>query len=217
MFQDKTAIILTAICLLGACLSVFGEWKKSEVVRSVSKLTASTAFILLAAINGATDTHYGRLILIALVLSLFGDVFLLSVRSSFLLAGIAAFLLVHIAFAIAFASQSVDTKWFGIALVVLCAGSLAMLLWLWPHLAAFYKVAVCVYLAAITIMTALAIAVSVASGSPILAAAAIIFAASDVSVARDRFIERSIVNKVWGLPLYFVAQLMFASSVILYR
>jgi len=47
-----------------------------------------------------------------------------------------------------------------------------------------------------------------------LAIAALMFAASDVSVARNRFVARKIVNKVWGLPLYYAAQLLFATSIL---
>ncbi|MBP6003779.1 MAG: lysoplasmalogenase [Pyrinomonadaceae bacterium] len=217
MFQDNTTIILAAICLTGAVISVIGEWKKWEVTRSVAKLTASTAFVVLAGVNGAPGSNYGRLIMTALIFSWLGDAFLLSIRRSFLLAGIAAFLFAHVAFAIAFASQPINFTWLIIAFVVLIAASAAMMRWLWPNLEKFYKLAVPVYLIAISIMTALAVAVSAASGSWLLAAAAIVFAASDVSVARDRFIERSIANKAWGLPLYFIAQIMFAMSVLLYR
>ncbi len=88
---------------------------------------------------------------------------------------------------------------------------------MWGYLQSFYKVAVPAYLAAITLMTALAIAASAASKSPLIAIAAITFAASDVSVARDRFIAKDVVNKVWGLPLYYAAQIMFAISVLLFK
>jgi len=39
------------------------------------------------------------------------------------------------------------------------------------------------------------------------------FAASDISVARDRFVAPAFINRAWGLPLYYVAQISFALSV----
>jgi hypothetical protein len=39
--------------------------------------------------------------------------------------------------------------------------------------------------------------------------------ASDVAVARDRFVAPSVGNRLWGLPLYFVAQLLLAWTVTL--
>jgi uncharacterized membrane protein YhhN len=217
MDQVNISIILGTICLAGAVVSVVSEWRKWRAVRALSKMAASTAFVALALENGAAGSGYGRLILVALISSWAGDALLLSLRSSFLLAGIAAFLLAHAAFASAFASQLLDTSWLIIALLIFGVAALALLRWLWPHLETFYKIAVPVYLAAIMIMTSLAVAVSAASMSPIVAIGAITFAASDVSVARDRFIASGIANKAWGLPLYYAAQILLAMSVLLYR
>ena len=44
-------------------------------------------------------------------------------------------------------------------------------------------------------------------------AAAVAFLASDLFVARDRFVERDWRNRAVGLPLYYVAQLVFATLV----
>jgi len=46
-----------------------------------------------------------------------------------------------------------------------------------------------------------------------IALGAAMFALSDVSVARDRFVAKAFVNRAWGLPLYFAAQLILASTV----
>ena len=45
-----------------------------------------------------------------------------------------------------------------------------------------------------------------------LVIAAVMFAVSDIFVARDRFVSPSVVNRLWGLPLYYAAQLIFALS-----
>lgn len=217
MVYDNLTILLGTLCLASVTVHVISEWRKWQTARSISKLLASTSFVVLAVINGAADSSYSRLILLALVFSLVGDVLLLSLRSAFLLSGIIAFFFAHVLFAAAFGSQRLDTMWLIAALTVLVAAGLLVLRWMWRYLKSFYKVAVPVYLAAITLMTALAIAASSASGPPLLAIAAISFAASDVSVARDRFIAKSIVNKVWGLPLYYAAQILFAISVLLFK
>jgi hypothetical protein len=39
------------------------------------------------------------------------------------------------------------------------------------------------------------------------------FALSDISVARDRFVSKAFANRAWGLPMYFAAQLILASTV----
>jgi uncharacterized membrane protein YhhN len=40
--------------------------------------------------------------------------------------------------------------------------------------------------------------------------ASVLFFASDVFVAIDQFMQSDFTNKLWGLPLYFLAQLLFA-------
>jgi uncharacterized membrane protein YhhN len=217
MAYDNLTILLAAICLATVAVHVISEWRKWPTARALTKLLASTLFVVLAVVNGAADSSYGCLILFALVFCWVGDVLLLSLRSTFLLGGIVAFFVAHVLFASAFASQHLDQMWLIAALAVLAAAGLLFLRWMWGYLKSFYKIAVPVYLTAITLMTALAIAASAASGSPLLAIAAITFAASDVSVARDRFITKDIVNKVWGLPLYYAAQVLFAISVLLFR
>lgn len=177
-------------------------------------MAASSAFVILAFVNGAADSMYGRLILLALVFSWVGDALLLSLRNAFLLSGIAAFFFAHAAFAAAFATRPLDATWLAIALAILTLAAAAFLRWLWKYLKPFYRIAVPVYLAAITIMTSIAIAMSASSLSPLTAIGALAFTISDVSVALNRFVERKITNKVWGLPLYYLAQILFAISVL---
>ena len=57
-------------------------------------------------------------------------------------------------------------------------------------------------------MTALACAVTGAGGPSSVAAGAIAFTASDISVARDRFVQPGFANRAWGLPLYYLAQVL---------
>lgn len=127
--------------------------------------------------------------------------------------GIAAFALGHIAYGAAFLSLGVAPA--ALALGALAALPLIALAWrhLGPHLAGALRGAVAAYLAIVSAMAVLAIAAS-AHGAPLaLAAGGVAFAISDLSVARDRFVAASLVNRAWGLPLYFAAQLAIAWGV----
>ena len=42
---------------------------------------------------------------------------------------------------------------------------------------------------------------------------AVAFFLSDLAVARDRFVAKGWVNRVWGLPLYYFGQVLLATSV----
>ena len=66
-------------------------------------------------------------------------------------------------------------------------------------------------------MCAAATGSSRALGSLVPVVGAVCFMASDVAVARDRFVVRSVANRLWGLPLYYFAQLLMAWTVTLAR
>jgi len=64
----------------------------------------------------------------------------------------------------------------------------------------------------ISVMSALACGVSAAGGPWAVAVGALAFTASDISVARDRFVRHRFINRAWGLPPYYAAQLLLART-----
>ena len=95
--------------------------------------------------------------------------------------------------------------------------ALISLRWLWPHLDEF-----CWPVTFYTIIIATMVAASLIAAPPgnmamapywLVIAGALGFAISDLAVARDRFVAHQFSNKLWGLPLYYGAQLMLAASV----
>jgi uncharacterized membrane protein YhhN len=205
--------ILTLACLLSCAALVFAELRQQLRLQVLCKVLASSSFVLLALSLQATASAYGQALLVALLLSWVGDVCLLSQRSALFLAGLGFFLLAHLAFSLAFALGALQLVGglAGLALMLL-VGALT-LRWLWPHLDTPYKAAVSAYVVAIVLMCTLAVAHSSASGSWLVGVGALAFAASDISVARDRFVAPGFSNKAWGLPLYYVAQLLLCWSI----
>jgi uncharacterized membrane protein YhhN len=210
--DSRCAIAL--LCLTAAASLVWFERKNHHLGKTVSKLIASSAFLWLAWDCGALSSIYGQWVLLALALSWIGDVCLLSSRSNAFLTGIGAFLLAHVAFAIAFASRPLSLVTLAWALGVMAILGVIVLRWLWPNLQGFFRGAVLAYVAAIVAMSALSIVASLGGSHWAMALGALAFAVSDVSVARDRFVHEDIVNRIWGLPLYYVAQLLLAWSCI---
>ena len=213
MFSEVLTILLAAVSLVGALVYVAASRKESRITAVAAKAAASTSFVVLAIVNGAAATAYGRAIIAALLLSWLGDVLLLSGNFRIFLMGMAAFFAAHAAFSGAFTRLPLSIAALAAALSATALLGFLMLRWLRPFLHGPFRIVVPLYVAAIMIMVSLATAASVAGQSPTLAIGAIAFAVSDVSVARDRFIERDVSNKVWGLPLYYFAQVIFAVSV----
>jgi len=203
-------MLVTAAGLAGL---LFAEARDNRRLAFACKPLASTGFLGAAVAAGAAETPYGRAILAALVLSWIGDVLLLSKRSGAFLGGLASFLLGHIAFGLAFVLRGTDRLWALAAVAILILPALAVDRWLRPHVPADMKLPVRAYIVVITGMLALAVGTWGAGASPLILAGALAFYLSDLSVARDRFIREAFVNRLWGLPLYYAAQLLLASTV----
>ena len=207
------ALLAAMVCALATLGLLWAEWRGARTARALSKAAASTAFIAVAVAAQALATPYGRVILLALVLSWVGDMLLLARRGAVFLGGMAAFLLAHAAYSWAFALGPVsgNAAWAGATLMAVVGA--IVLHALWPRLQPLYRVAVPAYVLAIGVMCALAMGAGAAGGAWWLPLAALAFAASDISVARDRFIGHAFANKLWGLPLYYAAQVVLAASV----
>lgn len=209
------AIAAAAACALFVILLLAAEQRDSAKGRVLFKPLASLSFIALALVTGAGDAAMGAAILAGLVFSALGDVLLIPRREGFFLAGMGAFAIAHLCYSAGFIAGGVD---FGPLALAGGAASLifaaAILGTLWKNLGEL-RIPVACYSLIIAAMMALAVAHHLHDGtlkSVHLAAAALIFAVSDIFVARDRFQQRAFSNRLFGLPLYYGAQLLFAAN-----
>ncbi len=191
--------------MLVFCLLV-AEYLSWQTGICVFKPLASTGFLAAAVMHGAWQTPYGRVLLAALCLSWLGDLLLLPEHT--LLLGLASFLAAHLVYAAAFAVRGSSPVHTLAAVAVLGLPASLALVWLMPKLERKYRVPVQVYTAVLTASAALALG----TGETLIGSAAICFFISDLAVARNRFVQREFVNKLWGVPLYYGAQLMYAVS-----
>jgi uncharacterized membrane protein YhhN len=201
---------VTAFFLIGLLVA---EGRNDPRVIWICKPLASAGFVGAAVAAGALGTAYGKAILAALVLAWLGDVLLIPEHNGAFLAGLAAFLFGHVAFAAAFLLRHPSPAWTVLALVLLSAVAVAVGRWLLPYVPSSLQIPVGIYIAVITAMVALAAGALAAGEPPIGALGAFAFFLSDLSVARDRFVRPGFVNKLWGYPVYYAAQLLLAASV----
>jgi len=206
------ALVLSGTFLaIAVAALLWAELKLSRRGVWLFKPIASTLFVITALLAGALDSSYGRLILLGLLFSWLGDVLLIPKRQLYFIAGLGSFLLAHVAFSGAFLLQPLAVLPLAIAATAMVVVAILVLRWLWPHLPNNFRPAVVSYLGAISLMVVLASGTIPATGLQ-LVIGAVMFAASDVFVARDRFVSPSVANRLWGLPLYYAAQLIFALS-----
>jgi uncharacterized membrane protein YhhN len=203
-----TAAATAALLLSERAGSRAGVW--------LSKPLAAAGFVAAALANGALASAYGTWILAALALSFLGDVLLIPRESSrAFLAGLVAFLLGHVAYTLAFAVRGLDAATVAVAMVAVLGASLLVLRRLLPFVSERMRRPVLAYVVVISAMLVCAAGTVGHAGLPAIFAGAFAFYLSDLAVARERFVHKSFTNKLWGLPLYFGAQLVLASTVSL--
>lgn len=214
--------LIAVFCLLAGFSAAVVDAMGRRAEGGVLKMLAASGYLVFALQLGALGTVYGRLVLGALALSWFGDLFLLGAGRRFL-AGLGAFLLGQLAYAGAFLVRGVGPVPTAVGAAVMVVVGVSVMRWLRrEELPARYRLPVAVYVTAIGVMVALALGTAwqdlVAGGDWAVAGRAILlgagaFAVSDILVARHRFVRVESWNRLVGLPLYFAAQLLLASSV----
>ncbi|MCP4003721.1 MAG: lysoplasmalogenase, partial [bacterium] len=206
-----TFFILLTLVALAALL--MAEYAGSRRGVWIAKPLASTGFLAVAiaagaldgsAEGGGPDGRYGLLVLLGLVLSWWGDVFLIpDDRPRIFQAGIASFLLGHVAYVVAFASLGLQPLAAVVTTLILIAPVLKILRWLRPHLPPDMTIPVYAYIVVITCMIICAVGAVANVGRPMILLGALMFYVSDLAVARDRFVATGFDNRIWGLPLYY--------------
>jgi len=209
---SSSAGVWFAIALLSTALLVTSEWRGVRAGVWLCKPLASLGFVAYGWSLGV-DTAADRWLFAALCACALGDVLLIPNDDRVFQAGVASFGLGHAFYAVAFALRGMHGLTSAISAVVLAVVAWRVYRWLAPGVPAALKAAVAGYCAVITAMVAVAAGTAVATGDVRVAVGAVMFFVSDLSVARDRFVAPGFVNRAWGLPLYYAAQLVLAATI----
>lgn len=195
---------------LACAVLVLAEYRPWPSVAGVAKFIASCGFIAFALQLGALDSNYGRIILIGLALSMVGDMCLLANgQGRGFVAGLASFLLAHVAYVAAFVGLGLSLQLVAIVLLPVIVLLLLMYRYLSPNVHAPMRLPVASYVLVISLM----LLAAGGTGDAWIIGGAVIFALSDIYVARERFVVSAWINRGIGLPLYYAAQLILAYTV----
>ncbi len=204
--------ILMLLVIVSAFIHIRAEYRGPRQQIYIFK-PLTMVFILLIAILGQVSLPFYKYMIIAgLIFSLAGDIFLMLPTDRFV-AGLVAFLLAHLFYSAAFASEiSVLIWWplipfviYGIAIYIILASSLGKL-----------RLPVLIYVAVILIMAWLAwerLIQTGQTGALLAAIGAILFIISDTILAIDRFRGTFKLSRASNLITYFAAQLLIAGSI----
>jgi uncharacterized membrane protein YhhN len=142
-----------------------------------------------------------------------GDVALMGSARSWFLTGLVAFLVGHLLYVVAFlvAGLSMSPTVFAAGAALVAAW--VVFRWLRPSLPSEMVNPVVAYVVIISAMVATAVGATAAGATPLILLGALAFYISDLAVARDRFVAPGFANRIWGLPLYYLGQMLLAWSV----
>ncbi|SDO76998.1 Uncharacterized membrane protein YhhN [Pedococcus dokdonensis] len=183
------------------------EWVSKPLVLGLLLVTAWRC--------GANDTTAGTWLLVALALSLVGDVALLSDSQPRFVAGLGSFLLAHLAFVVAFAHLGMPRGDLALVGLVLVAGLAATVGRLVVPAArqeggAVLGAAVAGYMGVIGAM----VVAAWATGHPLVALGASVFMVSDAVLALDRFVRERRFGSLAVMVTYHLAQVLLVLGVL---
>ncbi len=157
-------------------------------VETWAKPATMVALAAVAVAMGATDHAPGRWLILALVLGLAGDVFLLGDAESRFLGGLAAFLVGHLAYVAAFVALGLGRPaWAAVGALVLAA-ALVLGRGIIPATARAGGVALAGPVAAYMAVIGAMVVTSWMTGDLLVGVGAAVFVASDTVLALDRFV-----------------------------
>ena len=205
------AAVVTAALFAADWWSV---WHRRHDVERRAKPAAMAGLLSVALLAGATDSTAGRWLVLALLLGLVGDVFLLEDTPRRFVGGLAAFLVGHLAYVASFVAVGLDRPalgWIGagvllVALVVgrrILPGALA-------QGGAALAVPVAVYMAVIGAMAVL----GWATGRPLVGVGASLFVVSDTVLAMGRFVQDRRWTHLVVMVTYHLAQALIVLGLL---
>ncbi|MEC7988260.1 MAG: lysoplasmalogenase [Myxococcota bacterium] len=205
----------STITMLGVIGLLFAEYVDKQSLRIVCKPIAVFGFLALAILQLPFSNMYAITVCIGLFLCALGDFLLLPQGAGkFFLGGVGAFLMGHVAYSVAFLTLPLHPITTVATLIPMLFLAHRIHRWLKPDIPNPLRIPVSLYIIVITVMVVLSVGVAVENGDlAVLPLSAGLFWLSDISVARDRFQKAGFSNKLWGVPFYFGAQLLFAFSI----
>jgi uncharacterized membrane protein YhhN len=206
--------LLAAIAIGGGLASALLT-QRSVLGSRVAKILASTAMVAIVATGVPVLNGYTISITAGLVASWIGDLALSFRSQRAFLGGLISFAIAHALYTAGFFARSqMDLVSVAVSGAVMAITAAAILRWLSPHVPRRLQTPVAVYVGIISVMVVASFGTSGTLADPRIPSAAVLFAISDVLVARQQFVTPDIANRLFGLPIYYTAQVLFALTVI---
>jgi uncharacterized membrane protein YhhN len=205
--------LTTLICVALVAMLLLAEYRDSTVGRLLTKPWASLAFVATGMLlEGGSGLWREQWLIWGLWLCMGGDIALIFREPRVFLAGLVSFLLGHVCFAVSFLLHRVHPTGFAVGVGVAMIPAVPAVAWMWKSIEPPMRVPVAAYTVVIVAMVGCAASAWWGLAPALIPLGAAAFLLSDLSVALDRFVQRSFVHRAWGLPLYYGSVLTIAWS-----
>lgn len=194
---------------VGALVDWYGVARGHLTLEYVAKPATLVALTLAAVLLDPADPVQRAAFVVALTLSLVGDVFLV-LDDRWFVAGLAAFLLAHIAYTVGFLIAGVDVEGLLVGVAVTAALGLALGRRIVSGAAAELRAPVTIYIAFISLMVASALA----TRHPWAVTGALSFYLSDALIGWTRFVGDVRYARVAIMVTYHVGQGLLVVSLV---
>lgn len=203
-------LAFSIIALISAVITIYAKLRENDLLQFIFKPLAMLTIILIVIFNSASPaTFYQKAILVGLILSTIGDIFLIK-QDKFFVQGLISFLLGHLCYIVAFwTSPNLPSLVFYVAYVIF------FLSLLWKHLGKL-KIPVIVYSLVLAVMSWLALSRTIENHNHQTFHAflgSIVFIISDSLLAFNKFKKPFSLAHLFILGTYFLAQWLIALSV----
>ncbi|PWK53236.1 lysoplasmalogenase [Pleionea mediterranea] len=211
---------MTLFLLSGAAVSLtallIADAVKQPKLSAVLKVVTSALLVIYCFhIYFQQPSTYGVLIVIAITLGALGDVCLISKQKLWFVIGLSVFLLGHLVFIAAFLQYDFNPAESMAGMIGIGIAMYAVFNHIKSKLeTTAMKAAVIIYMLTIAIMAAIALSIRVEGEHTLIGLGAILFLLSDYFVANNRFNKTRLYNRAIGLPLYYSAQFILATTII---
>lgn len=201
--------ILSFAVLISAIIAIVFIQRGDTNLYAVFKALTTALIISIAFfIYDTSSSDYSAIMIVALLFSLIGDVFL--VKKEYFLYGLSAFLIAHVCFILGFISFH-GFDWSIIPLIPLVIIAGIYYNYLGKDLAK-YSIPVLVYITVIVVMNWQAINLAISIGDSmflVIAIASILFSLSDAILAYNKFKKPFRFAGVWILSTYWTSIFVF--------
>lgn len=204
--------VILASIFLGALL--VADLNGKEKIAGLLKILTSVCMVIYCGLQVYESSNlYAYLVFTGIFFGLLGDIFLIPKSKNSFLIGMAAFLVGHILYILAFLQYSFSpVKWL-VALILISFAMYAVFNWVKASLRGVLKIGVAVYMATLATMCSLALSVRIEDALTLVGFGATLFMVSDFFVASHRFKRPHFLNRLVGLPMYYAGQFILASSI----